>query len=203
MYSSDLWWFDDSLKRTPTWGAFWEWQPVSLVAVPLNNFKTFFPLLYLPLLRFIIVTLLSYVFPPRSLSSSLTYKCCQCVQLAKHLLALCRENKTLLSQPFKSSCPVKSTADPVQKVAGKICRFKGCFSKLSSVWLCFECVSVVDGFWPPHSPFLFLFIMSQGWLIWPWAAALARQERELPCLRAPLNWICKSKKKKKNLHAAW
>lgn len=38
-------------------------------------------------------------------------------------------------------------------------------------------------------------LMSQGWLIWPWAATLARQERELPRLRAPLNWICKTKKK--------
>lgn len=56
-------------------------------------------------------------------------------------------------------------------------------------------MSAVDGFLPPpHIPLSCSSLMSQGWLIWPWAATLAWQERGLPRLRAPLNWICKTKK---------
>lgn len=68
-----------------------------------------------------------------------------------------------------------------------------------------SCVTVckhVSGWWfsnppPPRVPFSCSSLMSQGWLIWPWAAVLARQEQELPRLRAPLNWICKTIIKKK------
>lgn len=88
----------------------------------------------------------------------------------------------------------------MQKVRGKTRRGKGYFYplQLNFVWLCAcACLWLMVSNPPSPIPLHCFSLMSQGWLIWPWAAALARQERELPRLRAPLNWICKTKKKER------
>lgn len=136
--------------------------------VPLNNFET--PFLFSTSLPWglsqWLFSLPSSPLSPPPLFHTHTHKPCLYVwlattkQLAKHLLALCRENKTLSLLPLKSSCPHKIHCRPRHQHRKSQERLKRVnkgyfFTPLTTQVTCdCVCLSVEDGFCtrPPLLP---------------------------------------------------